>query len=182
MSPGAVRRLLHASSALVLLLVLYDSTYMLRYVLMGGAALGVVLDSVRVMYPAFGDFVTRLVPVFRTSESKILSGASWLSIGYALAAWLPHPAATAGILVGALADPAASLAGSMAARPSLRKTWIGSGAAALVAALVLFVTGISLVAVVGGAAAAMVLERWPGPLDDNLIVAPGVAFVVWLLL
>ena len=182
MSHTAVRRLLHASSALVLLLVLNDSLDLLRYALMGGAVLVVAFDSVRLMKPAFGGFVTRLVPVFRTSESSKLSGASWLSIGYARAAWLPHPAATAGILAGAFADPAASWAGSTVAEPSRKKTWIGSGAAALVAALVLLSTGISLVAVVGGAAAAMALERWSGPFDDNLVVAPGVALVVWLLL
>jgi hypothetical protein len=42
--------------------------------------------------------------------------------------------------------------------------------------------GIPLVAVVGGAVGAMALERWSGPLNDNLVVAPGAALIVWLLL
>jgi dolichol kinase len=88
----------------------------------------------------------------------------------------------AGILTGAFADPAASMAGSMVAKPSDRKTWVGSGAAAVVAAAVLFVIGVPNIAVVGGALAAMALERWSGPLNDNLVVAPGVALIVWLLL
>ena len=98
-----------------------------------------------------------------------------------MAAWFPHPAATAGILVGAFADPAASWAGSTVVETSKRKTWIGSGAAALVAALALLVTGLSLLVVVGGAVVAMALERWSGPLNDNFVVAPGVAFFVWFL-
>ncbi len=163
-------------------MILFDSPAPLRFVLVGGAALAVLLDSVRLAAPAFSDFVTRLVPVFRTSESNRLSGASWLSIGYALAAWVPHPAATAGILAGAFADPAASWAGSMVAKTDVKKTWVGSGTAALVAALVLVPTGLSATAIVGGAAAAMVLERWSGPMNDNLVVAPGVALVVWFLL
>ncbi len=182
MSRNAARRLLHASSALVLLLTLNDSPYALRYVLMGGAVIALVVDSIRLTKPAFGVFVTNLVPVFRTSESNRLSGASWLGIGYALASWLPHPAATSGILAGAFADPAASWAGSTFAKTPARKTWIGSGAAALAAFLVLIPTGIPVVVVLSGSIVAMLLERWSGPLNDNLVVAPGVAFVVWLLL
>ena len=182
MSSATVRRLLHASSALVLLPIFFGSPDIVRNGLMGCAALAVMLDSLRVTRPAFGAFIVDLVPVFRASESTKLSGATWLCIGYALASWFPHPAVTAGILAGAFADPAASWAGSTVANPSTKKTWVGSGAAAVVAAVVLLTTGIPLVAVVGGAAAAMVLERWSGPLNDNLVVAPGVALLIWLFL
>ncbi len=182
MSPAAVRRLLHASSALVLLLHYFGSPVLLRNGLMGCAALAVVLDSMRVMRPAFGAFVAGLVPVFRASESTGLSGATWLCLGYAFASWFPMPAVTAGVLAGAFADPAASWAGSMVAKPSPKKTWVGSGAAAIVAAVALFTTGIPLIVVVGGAVGAMALERWSGPLNDNLVLAPGVALIVWLSL
>ena len=182
MSPATVRRLLHASSALVLLLHFSGSPDLLRNTLIGGAAFAAILDVLRVTRPAFGAFMTELVPVFRVSESHRLSGATWLSIGYAVAAWFPHPAATAGILAGALADPAASWIGSTVAKPSTTKTWLGSGAAAVVAAAVLLTTGIPLALVVGGAVVAMLLERWSGPLNDNLVVAPGVALFVWVFL
>ena len=56
-----------------------------------------------------------------------------------------------------------------------------SAAAAVVTVLVLLLIGIPIGAAGAGALAAMVLERWPGPLDDNLVVAPGVALIVWLL-
>ena len=70
----------------------------------------------------------------------------------------------------------------MVVRQGEKKTWVGSGAAAVVAAFVLLPTGIPIFAVIAGAVAAMALERWPGPLNDNLTVAPGVALVVWILL
>jgi dolichol kinase len=168
---------------LVLLVTVYGSAELMRFVLIGGAIVAVLVDSVRITQPAFGMLVKRMVPVFRASESTRLSGATWLCVGYAAAAWFPHPAAAGGILAGAFADPAASWAGSMFAEPSsLKKTWVGSLAAAVAAALVLFTTGIPLTVVVSGAVAALALERWPGPLNDNLTVAPGVALVVWLLL
>ncbi len=182
MSPAAIRRLLHVMSALVLLFVFFGSVLLLRYALAAGAVLAVTLDYIRLTKPAFGKFLGSLVPVFRTSESDKPSGATWLCIGYAAAAWCPLPAAMAGILAGALADPAASLAGSMVEGRGRKKTWVGSGAAALVAALVLLAMGIPTATAVAGAVAAMALERWPGPLNDNVTVAPGVALVVWLLL
>jgi len=182
MNTAMVRRLLHASSALVLLLHFLGSQDILRYGLVVCVAVAILLDSLRVSRPAFGAFVLRLVPVFRPSESTRLSGATWLVVGFALAAWFPHPASTAGILAGAIADPAASWAGSAGGKPSTAKTWVGSGAAAVVALVVLLAMGIPIAAGIGGAAAAMVLERWPGPLNDNLVVAPGVALFVWLLL
>jgi hypothetical protein len=48
--------------------------------------------------------------------------------------------------------------------------------------MVLIVLGLPWLGVVGGALAAMLLERWPGPLNDNLVVAPGVALIVWLFI
>ncbi len=182
MKPAAVRRLLHASTAAILLVAFFGSVGLLRYTLAGLAAIALLLDCLRVSRPAVGSLFRRLVPVFRGSEAHRLSGATWLCIGYAAAAWCPLPAATAGILAGAFADPAASLVGSAFNREGLKKTWAGSAAAAVVAVLVLLPIGIQIGAVLAGALAAMVLERWPGPLDDNLVVAPGVALVVLLVM
>ena len=68
----------------------------------------------------------------------------------------------------------------MATEDSGNKTWIGSVAAAIVSAIALALIGIPVTAVVCGAVAASSLERWPGPFNDNLVVAPGVALAVWL--
>ena len=182
MSPAAARRLLHASSALVLLLYSLGSANLIRYGLMVATVFAVAVDSLRIIKPAFSTFITALVPVFRASESTRWSGATWLCFGYAVAAWFPHPAVTAGILVGAFADPAASWAGATLADPSKKKTWIGSGAAAIVAALLLWIVGLPLITVACGALGAMLIERWSAPLNDNLVVAPAVALLVWLTL
>jgi dolichol kinase len=182
MSPEAIRRILHASSASVLLFAHFGSVGLLRITLVCAAAIALLLDSLRISRPAFGFFLANLVPVFRPSESKRLSGATWLCLGYAATALCPMPAATSGILVGAFADPAAALIGSRFGAKGLRKTWAGSAAAASVAAIVLVPIGIPLVAIAAGSATAMLLERWPGPLNDNLVVSPGVAFVVLFLL
>lgn len=181
MSAAAGRRLLHASSALVLLLAVFGSIEVLRVTLIGGVVIAVVLEVVRLNSPDVGAAIGRFVPVFRASEAHRLSGATWLAIGYALAAWLPHPAVTAGILAGAFADPTASWVGSTFGPKALRKTWVGSGAAAFVTALILLAIGVPLVTVGFGALTAMSLERWPGPFNDNLLVPPGVALVVWLI-
>lgn len=181
MSPSSIRRVIHVGSALVLLLAHFGSFAMLRYSLATGAVVALLLDLLRLSRPAFGLFVINLVPVFRESESRRLSGATWLCIGYAAAAWFPQPAATAGILVGAFADPAASLVGSTVAAEGGRKTWAGSGAAAVVAALVLLSVGIPPVTALIGSVVAMALERWSGLLNDNLVVPPGVALTVLLL-
>jgi dolichol kinase len=51
----------------------------------------------------------------------------------------------------------------------------------LTAAAVLAALGLSLRSVAAGSLAAAVLERWSRPLDDNLVIAPGVAAVVWIV-
>jgi dolichol kinase len=182
MNPAAIRRTIHASSASVLLLAYLGSVDLLRFSLIAGMAIALPLEYMRLRYPAVGGCLNSLVPVFRASESNGVSGATWLCVGYAAASWCPLPAATSGILVGALADPAASLFGSMFNSKGVGKTWAGSAAAAATATLVLLPLGIPLVAVIAGAVAAMVLERWPGPLNDNLTVPIGVSLVVWCIL
>jgi dolichol kinase len=104
----------------------------------------------------------------------------WLGLGYALAAFVPAPAPAAGILVAALADPAASLAGTWRRAPG-PKTWRGSATHAVVAAVVLAALGYSAVAVFAGAAVATALERFAFSFDDNLVVPPATALTVLLV-
>lgn len=179
MSNAALRRLLHAASATVLLIPLIGSWNMLRVTLASLAALAVALDVARIKNAAVAERAARLVPVFKASEAGRLSGATWLCVGYALAAWFPPVAAVAGISVAALADPVASWMGSRA-RASHGKTARGSGAALGVAVVALWVLGVSWPPILCGAVASTVLERWPGPFDDNLLMAPGLACVIWL--
>jgi dolichol kinase len=120
------------------------------------------------------------MPVFRPREASRVSGAAWLGVGYAVAAWLPPPGPVAGILAGALADPAASWAGGKWGG-GVRKSWPGTVAAGAVTAVAAAMVGIAVPVALGAGLAGAALERWAGPLDDNLVVAPGVAGLVALL-
>ncbi|UCD23630.1 MAG: hypothetical protein JSW51_11390 [Gemmatimonadota bacterium] len=175
-----LRRLLHVGSAVVLLIPLWASWDLLRLALGILAAIAVALDLARIGLPNVGRRIVEMVPVFRDMEARRLSGATWLSLGYALSAWFPPIAPAAGILVSASADPAASMVGGLSA-DSVGKTVIGSLAALGTSVVVLTLLGLPWQAVVVGAVIGTALERWPGPCDDNLVVAPGVACVVWLL-
>lgn len=180
MTGEGIRRLVHAGSAVVLLLAPLHSWTALRVVLTAGVPLVLLLELVRLRVPALAGALAARLPVFRPREARGVSGAVWLWIGYAIASWLPPPAAVGGILVGALADPAAALVGSRWGRGA-PKSWQGTAAVIGVAAVALVVAGFGWPGVLVGAVAAGVIERWPGPLDDNLVVPPGVAAVVWLL-
>ena len=179
MSGATLRRLLHAVSAAVLLIPLAADWNLLRVTLAVVAVLALALDSTRIKWGAVSRHFRRLVPLFRPAESARLNGATWLCLGYALAAWFPPLAPVGGILVAALADPAASLVGTWG-RDSGHKTLRGSAAALAVSLAALWLVGFSWPPVICGAVVGTILERWSGPLDDNLLIAPGVACVVWL--
>jgi dolichol kinase len=109
-----------------------------------------------------------------------ISGAAWLALGYAIAAWLPPPGPVAGILAGALADPAAAWVGGRWGG-GRRKSVPGSATVAAVTVLGSLAAGLTLPAAGATAILAAALERWSGPLDDNLVLAPGVACLAALL-
>jgi dolichol kinase len=178
-TPGWLRPLLHAATAL-LLLTLLQSWQALRSTLVLAGLLAVAFETVRLSRADVRDLAARWVPVYRPEEAGRPSGAVWLFIGYALAAWMPVPAPAAAVLAGALADPAAALVGGRFGhgRP---KSWPGTAAALTMAAGALLVLGLPPLAVAGGGLAAAALERWSGPINDNLLVAPGVGLVVWWL-
>lgn len=182
-SSSGLRRLLHAASTLVLLVApLFGGAVVLRWVLAGGALLACAVDIVRLRSPSLRGGLERRLPVFRPHEARRLSGATWLAMGYALAAQLPWLAARSGILVGGLADPAASLVGGRWGKGAgTAKTVAGSAAFFVVAFSVLVASGVPvLVAWVSGAATALV-ERFAGPVDDNLVVPIAGALAVLLL-
>jgi len=140
----------------------------------------VALDWARRRRPATRRAFRRLAPAFRAEEDTRVSGPVWLWLGYAIAAWGPAAAATGGILAAALADPAAALVGR-ALGGGARKSWAGTTAAGMVGLTLLLLLGVSVPAALAGALTAAALERWSGPLDDNLLIAPGVTAVLWLV-
>ena len=180
MSRPALRRTLHVATAGVLLLPLVTSWGLFRGVVVGVATIALAVDTARILRPPLHRRLAAMVPVFRDAERSRLSGATWLWLGYAMAVWAPNPGPAAGILVAALADPAAALVGERF-RPGNGKSWQGTAAAAAVALVVLTALGLPREAVLAGAVVGTLLERWPGPLDDNLLVPPAVAAVVAVL-
>jgi dolichol kinase len=171
--------LIHAGSAGVLVILLVAGWDLFRVVVATGALAALVFEAVRLKSNSVRIRIADLIPVFRQSEDHRISGATWLCVGYALAVLFPPVAPAGGILVGALADPAASWVGSHRGKPG-KKTVAGSLAALVVSLVALWLIGLTWPAVLGGAVAGTLLERWPGPFDDNLVIAPGVAGVVWI--
>lgn len=179
MRPALLRPLLHASSSLTLLLAFW-SWDALRLVLTAVALVGIGLETLRLRQPAFREWVAARVPVFRPAEATRVSGALWLGIGCALAAWLPVPAPGAAVLTAAIADPAGALVGGWLGR-GRPKSWPGTAAVAGTAALVLSLLQLPAPAVLAAAAAAAAAERWSAPVDDNLAIPVSVGAVVWAM-
>jgi dolichol kinase len=166
-----LRRLLHAATATIALAGLF-SPAALRLGTGYLATTAVLLEILRLRVPAVGRSLALLVPVYRERERDRPSGAMWLALGYAIAAWVPQPAAAmAGILAGGLADPAGALVGSRVGGGA-RKSAAGSAAVGVTALAAGWVVGLPPVAALGAALAALAAERWSGPCDDNLLVAP----------
>jgi len=179
-SPTALRRALHAAAAGLLLVAWLGSWELFRVTVFAVAALAAILETIRLGRPEFREFLARQIPAFRPGEQRRPSGALWLAFGLAAAAFFPPQAGVVGVLAATLGDPAASLVGSRFGGGKA-KSWAGSAAAFGVITLAALAGHVgwrtALVAGLVGAA----LERWSPPLDDNLVVAPGVALVVRLL-
>ncbi|MCH7775224.1 MAG: hypothetical protein IH878_01590 [Gemmatimonadetes bacterium] len=180
MSDGALRRTIHVSTGAVVLVGVLAGWHTLRLGITGLAVVALFVELVRLRFAAFREVLARTVPVFRPEESRRPCGAFWLVLGYASAAWIPVPGAAAGILTAAVADPIASAVGGRwgGGEP---KSWIGTGAVLAASLVVLLALRMPLVAVVAASVTAAASERWSRPLDDNLVLAPAVAAVIWML-
>lgn len=177
MKHRGLRRLIHASTALVLL-VLVARPGAFQQTVWALTVLAVLTELLRFSSEGFNEWIRRSVPVFRPAEERRLSGATALWIGYSIAVLFPPTAATAGILAAALADPTASLVGGRwGSGPG--KTNVGSLAVFIVVLVVTLGIGKHFVAAGVAAAAGTVVERLSGPIDDNFVVAPVVAAVFW---
>ena len=180
MSDGTLRRTIHVSTGAVVLVGVLAGWHTLRLGITGLAVVALFVELVRLRFAAFREVLARTVPVFRPEESRRPCGAFWLVLGYASAAWIPVPGAAAGILTAAVADPIASAVGGRwgGGEP---KSWIGTGAVLAASLVVLLALRMPLVAVVAASVTAAASERWSRPLDDNLVLAPAVAAVIWML-
>lgn len=141
-------------------------------VLAGAAALALAIEVIRLVSPTFGTtFRARLGPMLRPRESRRLTGATTLAIGYTMAALLlPGRAALAGILYTGVADAIAAVVGRRWGRHRYPggKSIEGSAAFLVVAAAITVAlgaepTGVAAVAVIVTAFEALTLR-----VDDNL--------------
>jgi len=179
-SDGALRRTIHVSTGAVVLVGVLAGWHTLRLGITGLAVVALFVELVRLRFAAFREVLARTVPVFRPEESRRPCGAFWLLLGYASAVWIPVPGPAAGILTAAVADPIASAVGGRWGEGE-PKSWIGTGAVLAASLVVLLALGMPLVAVVAASLTAAASERWSWPLDDNLVLAPAVATVIWIL-
>jgi dolichol kinase len=114
-------------------------------------------------------------------EARGIASSTWYLAGVTLAVALAPGAAVSGILVLALADPAASYYGRRwGTRPFLGGTVEGSLVFLAVAMAVLIPRHGVTVALAAGIPAAL-LERRSWPVDDNLTVPSGTAVIASLL-
>lgn len=150
-----------------------------------GSLLVVVLaaDVARLRVPRLNALFFRLFPSFASPREAVrIASSTWYLIGVVLTwAIFPERVAVPGILVLALADPAAGTVGRLWGRRRLgHGTWLGSAAFLAVAFLVL---AFHLGPAAGLAAALMVamVEVVPWRLDDNLTVPVAAAFAAWLV-
>ncbi len=128
-------------------------------------------------------FLSLTGPMLRPHERDHLSGATWLAIGYFLAAVLfPRQIAATGILYGGIGDTVAGLVGRRWGRA---RTPGGKSFAGFVGGLVanlaigFAMPGIGAPAAIAGAVGASVAEFVRIPVDDNVRMTLGGAIALW---
>lgn len=141
------------------------------------------LDLIRLRHTRANLLFFRLFPALASPrEAAGIASSTWYMVGIALALWVaPVPAVVSGIVVLALADPAASYYGRRwGTKPFLGGSLEGSAVFVLVAFAALaprHTWSVALVAALLGA----LLERRSWPLDDNLALPVGTALIVHLM-
>lgn len=132
----------------------------------------VVADVVRLRSTAANRlFFRAFSPLASPREARGIASSTWYTLGIFLAvALFPLPYAVSGILVLALADPAASYIGQRwGGRPFMGGTRVGTAVFFGVACAVLGLRHALPVALVA-AVVVTIAERRSWPLDDNLLI------------
>jgi len=184
--PQPWRRVFHALTGLVIAVALTYGPWGARTGLLVMVSVTLVLllfDLLRLSIPQANLLFFRALPYLASPrEATGVASSTWYMAGITLAlAAAPLPAAASGIVVLALADPAASYFGRRwGRRPFLGGSAEGSAVFAIVAFSVLAPRHGWPVAM-AAALVATVLERRSWPLDDNLTLPVATALVIRLL-
>lgn len=181
------RRIFHATNGilLVLALTLLPIEDRIVWIVLGiGLAISVLIDAIRLYDPEVNRrFFKLFLALASPREARELASSTWYLLGVLLTLVLfPRPYALAGILVLALADPAANVIGRFWGRSRFLSGSVrGTVAFALVAFLVL-VFFVPWWAAIVTAVATALMEASPLDLDDNLVVPLTVAGVLFLII
>jgi len=187
--PQPWRRLFHMATGLVVAVVLSNSgiTRHTAIVVLAGVAVGLyVSDLVRLRIRRANEVFFRVFRHLATPrEAGGVASSTWYALGlFLVVALFPMHAAVSGILVLAVADPAASYVGRRwGTRAFLGGTLEGSLVFALAAFGILVPRHAPLVALATAVVAALA-ERRSRPLDDNVtvpLVTAGVATLLQVL-
>ncbi len=176
MTSSSIRRVIHASTGLIIVVSEMDP-WVFRSVVWVAAVVFLAFDVFRINNAVLHDWISKRLPVFREREHQRISGASFLWLGYSITVLFPAPAVAVGILAAALADPAASLAGSMWGRGP-GKSIAGSAACFVVIGVGALAVGVDPRMALLGAVFGTLIERFSGQIDDNLVLGPGVAATI----
>jgi dolichol kinase len=179
------RRIFHAANGIVIVLAL-TTVPIGHWTALGllGAALVVMalMDWVRMGNPQLNHLFFRTFPsLVSPREASKVASSTWYALGVVLALLLfPRQEALAGILVLALADPAAGLVGRRWGRWPFGAGTLEGSAAFVAVAFVVILPFAPWWAAMAAAVVAALVERTPWPLDDNLLVPVTVAAVLHL--
>ncbi len=180
------RRVFHACNGLSLSAILLfgpRESWPLLLALSGLLMVLVVVDWVRLnVQEANNLFFRTFLPLASPREAGKVASSTWYVLGVTLTLLLfPRGPALAGILVLALADPAASVLGrALGTRPFGQGTVEGSLAFLVVATLALLPL-FSWPVALGAALAATLVEAIPWPVDDNLAIPLATGLALFLL-
>ena len=180
------RRVLHTSHGLLIAAVVYSEILSRQSasLILGGIFLALLgLDAVRLRSPRANRLFFKLFIRFVSPrEESRPASSTWYLLGVlVIVALFPRMAAVGGILVLALADPAANFVGRRWGRVSFGRNGTVEGTLAFL--LTAFLTLLLLVGSVPalvGALGATLAERIPWTLDDNLTIPLATSFALWL--
>jgi len=180
------RRVFHATNGMMAALLLHvlRPDRPVALLVLGAIAAGLIaLDLVRLRAPAVNTAFFRAFRLIASprEEGKVAS-STWFVLGLFLAVLLfPLDAVIPGILVLALADPAASVVGRLKGRRPLGKGTVEGTLVFLAVALAVLLPILPLRAALAGAFAGAAAEIFLTRLDDNLSIPLAVAAAVTLL-
>lgn len=184
--PQPWRRVFHAASGTALVLVFLTGVFRDRTLVAALGALLVMLlflDLLRLAIPEVNRLFFRSFTLLASPrEATRPASSTWYALGILLTLILfPRSAALGGILVLALADPAASAVGQRWGRRKLGAGTVEGSLAFTVVAFVALTPWSSWPQALGVALLAAVVEALPWPLDDNLSVPLAAAGALLLL-